>query len=260
MENKENRKIAVVTGASRGIGKAISNKFIEKEWFVIKLDLSDDPDGKGLHHKNCCFISCDVSKEQDTLEVFQSIQQITSGKIDLLVNNAGIIEVGEFEEIPLEAQNRILDVNVKGVINCTYAALPLLKKTPNSQIINLCSASALIGNPELTVYAASKSAVMSLTEGWAMGFKKYGIKVSDVLPMKVRTAMVFNYLGKYKDQDETAVKLIPEDIANAIYRASQKYKIHRSLGPNSSVFAFLTSILPYPVQFSILKKVIKYRE
>ena len=100
---------------------------------------------------------------------------------------------------------------------------------------------------------------MSLTEGWALGLKKHGIRVSDLLPMKVRTAMFFDYVQKYRDQNEKAVNLTPDYIAEKIFNATRKYKLHRYYGFDARVFAFLTGILPYSLQFLLLKNVIKYR-
>ena len=83
--------------------------------------------------------------------------------------------------------------------------------------------------------------------------------MSDILPLKVRTAMVFDYIHKYQDNDEAGVKLTPEYIATKLYKASQKYRIHRYYGFDAAIFAFLTGVLPYSLQFWLLRQVIKYK-
>ncbi len=256
------KKIIAITGAGKGIGEATARLFVKNDWFVVLMDINGaaiEALAKELGKPHAVAIPCDVTNADQVNEAMVKLAQITNQQLNVLVNNAGVVEVGPFESHSLENQHKIIEVNLKGVINTTYHALPLLKQNKGSHIINLSSASALFGNPELPVYAATKSAVKSLTEGWSVGFEKYGIKVSDLLPIFVDTDMVRKYYKDYQSLTPDKVKLTAEDIANIIWKAVHKNKLHWFVGTDTKTFAFLSRFLPYSIQRMILKKVIGYK-
>ncbi len=256
------QKVIIVTGAARGIGKAISKQFAGKGWFVAMLDLDIGELTEAaleIPDEQRCYIQCDITKEEDILKTIEYITQKTHGRVDLLVNNAGLIEVGDFDQLSLKVQQRLIDVNLSGLISMTYHTLPALKKTPKSRIINMSSASALIGNPELSVYAATKSAVKSLTEGWAISLKKYDIRVSDLLPLFVKTRMVYDFKEKYRHMTEKNARLTPTQVAKVVWKASRSNRIHWYVGTKTKLFAFLVGVVPMRWQLPISKSVIKYK-
>lgn len=255
------KKVIAITGAGKGIGEATARLFVEKGWFTVLMDVNDTAIqslATELGSENAIAIPCDVTNNNQIEEALVQLSQTTHQKLDVLVNNAGIVEVGEFDTHTLESQLKVVDVNLKGVISMTYQALPILKQNKGSRIVNLSSASALFGNPELPVYAATKSAVKSLTEGWSVGFEKYGIKVSDLLPIFVDTDMVRRYYKDYQNLTPEKVNLSPQDIANTIWKAVHSNKLHWFVGTDTKAFAFLLRFLPYSIQRMILKKVIGY--
>ena len=101
-----------------------------------------------------------------------------------------MLSSGRFEEIPLETQRRIVDVNVYGAMAGLHTAFPYLRDTPRAQVVNLCSASAIYGQPELATYSATKFAVRGLTEALELEWRRYGIRVIAMWPLFVQTAMV----------------------------------------------------------------------
>src|SRR6185503_2390810 len=105
-------------------------------------------------------------------------------------NNAGIAHSGFFEDVPQQAARRIIDVNFAGVVNGAYAALPLLRATPNSLCFNTASSSAIFGVPSLAVYSATKFAVKGLTEALSVEFARHGVRVADVLPGLIDTPLL----------------------------------------------------------------------
>ncbi|MCP5058395.1 MAG: SDR family NAD(P)-dependent oxidoreductase, partial [bacterium] len=114
----------------------------------------------------------------------------TGGRLDLLHNNAGIGAAGYFEEIPIEQSLKIIDINLVGVINGIYAALPLLKATPNSLCFTTSSSAATYGAPSLAVYTATKFAVKGLTEALAVELSRCNVRVADVLPGLIDTPIL----------------------------------------------------------------------
>jgi len=168
--------------------------------------------------------------------------------LDVLLNNAGVAVSTPFEQAPLARHHLVVDVNLKGVINGCHAAHPYLKKTPGSRVINMCSASALYGQPELASYAATKAAVRSLTEALDIEWRRQGIRVVDILPLFVNTAMVSDEVGSMKTVQALGVRLEAKDVARSIWDIAtgpQKHlPVHTYVGLQTKVFAVLSKLSP----------------
>jgi NAD(P)-dependent dehydrogenase (short-subunit alcohol dehydrogenase family) len=166
--------------------------------------------------------------------------------LDVLLNNAGILASGALEDIPLARQHLLIDVNVKGVLNGCYLALPYLKQRKNSRVINLCSASALYGQPSLAVYSATKFAVRGLTEALDLEWASHGIRVMDVLPLFVQTDMVTNMNAD--SIKNMGVHLSASDVANTILQAARYQgrlaKVHWTVGKSTRLFYALSGAAP----------------
>ncbi|MFE3104218.1 SDR family oxidoreductase [Nocardia tengchongensis] len=215
------RPAVLVTGAAAGIGRAIAARFAREGWTVGLYDIDANAVAKtageiGGHTVTGAFDVTDPAGWDRALQEFFA----ATGRLDLLVNNAGILVSGAFGEITLERQHRVVDVNIKGVLNGCYAALPYLRRTPGSRVINLASASALYGQPGLAVYGASKAAVRSLTEALDLEWRHYGITVSDLLPLFVATDMMTEVNAGSKSASTLGVRLTPEDVAEAVWHTA----------------------------------------
>src|ERR1700756_3430244 len=112
------------------------------------------------------------------------------GGLDMMWNNAGIGESGWFEDVPYEASMRVVEVNYKAVLTGAYAALPYLKKTPGSLMFSTSSSSGTYGMPRIAVYSATKHAVKGLTEALSVEWQRHGVRVADVLPGLIATAIL----------------------------------------------------------------------
>ena len=249
-----------ITGGGKGIGLETARLFHRRGWRVGIFDFDDST-------------FSDIKKEFENIELFKGnvleADQLKdalltfsdkNNGIDVLHNNAGIILVGEFDELGLEQNLNIVDINLKGLINSTVCALPYLKKAGHSVIVNMSSASALYGNPELTTYAATKAAVKSLTEGWHVAFQKYGIRVCDLLPIYVKTQMLDGEYEKFNKLSLRDVKLTPELIAGKVWKAVHGRQIHYLVGADTKIFHFLLKIVPESLVPSILRKVLGYKK
>ena len=250
------KKSIFITGAGRGIGKATAQLFAQKGWFVGLADINEAEItalAQELGPEQCSTHLLDVRKVEEVEKAIAEFSFKTDGQMNVLFNNAGILFSGGFEKIPLEKHKAIVDVNITGQMNVTYYALPLLKATANSTIITMGSASATYGNPELTAYAATKSAVRSLTEGWNLLFKKYGIHVADINPGYVRTDMVSNE-QEAMQLPSKEVKLTAEQIAQAVWKAAHSNRVHHFVGGDAKLFQWTRWLLPKPLFLAILKK------
>ncbi|HUH73363.1 MAG TPA: SDR family oxidoreductase [Chitinophagales bacterium] len=249
------KKSIFITGAAKGIGKATALLFARKGYYIGLSDINENDLQKVAEEigtENCSTYILDVRNIEQIEHALQDFGSKTHQQMNVLFNNAGVLFSGGFDKVDLEKNHLIADVNFKGVMNMTYFALPLLKKTPKSAIINMCSASSFYGNPELTAYAASKSAVKSLTEGWNMLYKKYDIHVADLIPAYVKTDMVTDEQSAMK-LDDKDLKISAEEIAQVVWDAAHSNQIHFYIGTDSNLLRFSKWLLPPPIFKEILK-------
>lgn len=254
-------KTAFITGGAQGIGLCTARMFVRKGYRVgiydkdenkLKEVFDEDP--------NIEVFSGSVTDDEGIKQALELFTAKSEGKLDILVNNAGIVFVGEYGDQPLENHLATVDVNFKGMVTVTYKALPYLKANKCSAIINLSSASALYGNPEITTYAATKSAVRSLTEGWSIALRKYGIRVADLLPIFVKTRMVIDNARDYRKLNPDKVKLTPEMVAEVVWEAVNGKKTHYLVGKDTKIYALLLKWFPPGWIPFIVRRVLNYRD
>ena len=181
------RKCAIVTGAARGIGLATAKLFLSEGWRVALLD-RDAPElsqHEGLG--DVLLLPLDISKPED-VDTMVSRTLDWAGRIDALVNNAGVAEFGPVEETDFATWRRVMETNLDGTFLCTQAATPALRKTKGS-IVNIASISGLRASTLRVAYGTSKAAVIHLTKQHAAELGEYGIRVNCVCPGPVRTKL-----------------------------------------------------------------------
>lgn len=187
---KLQNRVAVVTGAAVGIGKATAIKFASEGAAVAILDLNEE---KLLSVKaeieafggKVIALKCDVSNEAQVNEVFIKIKD-AFGKIDILVNNAALWRCwATFMETPVDDWKKFLDVNVMGVVYCTRAVLPDMIADEYGRIINVASVAGVYGNANMVHYSATKGALISMTKGLAKEVADKGITVNSISPGSV---------------------------------------------------------------------------
>ena len=244
-----------ISGAAAGIGRATALAFARRGYRVGAYDidaaglatLRDEITGRG---GDVVVGSLDVT---DAAEWARQLEAFTAParRLDILVNNAGVLSSGRFEEIPLEVQRRMIDINFYGTLAGLHAAFDYLRNTPGAQVVNLCSASAIYGQPELAVYSATKFGVRGITEALELEWSRYGIRVMAMWPLFVATAMVDGMeTGSTKS---LGVHLTPNDVAEAIYSAthpdrSWPPRVHYPVGRQTKVLAALSQVSPNWVQ------------
>lgn len=237
------RKSIFITGAASGMGRETAKLFAEKGWFVGATDVNVEG-LKTLEQEigadNCLTRRLDVTDKADFDQAIAAFAAETDGKLDLLFSNAGIGESGWFEDIPYEAALRVVQVNLVGVIASLYAALPLLKATPNALAFITSSSSATYGMPRIAVYSATKHAVKGLTEALSIEFARHGVRVADTLPGLIDTAILRTTPNRSGDRkkptDEEFYAMAPKKgmfrltparaIAETVWRAYASDKLH----------------------------------
>jgi NAD(P)-dependent dehydrogenase (short-subunit alcohol dehydrogenase family) len=193
--------VAVVTGGASGIGAATARLLLDRGARVAVLDRSDDgaPDG-------VLALRCDVTDAAGVDAAVAAVAQ-RFGRLDVVVNNAGVGAVGDVAANDDGEWARVLDVNVTGTARVSRAALPHLRRSPHPVIVNVCSAVAFVGVRERALYSASKGAVHALTLAMAADHAAEGIRVNAVAPGTADTPWVARLLDAAADRDAAAEAL-----------------------------------------------------
>jgi len=216
------QKIAFITGAASGIGRATAELFAEQGWWIGAADRNAaglETLRDSLGSERCRTWQLDVTDKAAYDTVIGELAEEAGGRLDLLFNNAGVGAAGFFEEIPLEETLKVIDINLVGVINGIYAALPLLKATPNSLCFSTSSSAATYGAPHLAVYTATKFAVKGLTEALAVELSRCNVRVADVFVNGERQASVGPASASAAASGEGAFRLVsPRLVAEAVWR------------------------------------------
>ena len=218
-----------ITGGASGMGNSTVRLFIEKGGFVGCYDINKNNLNaleEEINSENLICRELDVSNKDMFEKAVKEFSNISNNRLDILFNNAGIAEGGFFEVQPYENHLSVVNINLFGVINGIYSAIDLLKNTDNSLCLNTSSSTGIIGLPMTSVYSASKHAVKGLTESLSAEFKRFGIKVADILPGVIDTPLISQDI-RSKLPSDGMWRLIPaDDIAKTVYRAYEEDKIH----------------------------------
>lgn len=203
-------KIAIVTGAASGIGKATAKLFAEHKAKVVVADIDMDGGEQTVTEIRdegnvAIFIKTDVTVNTDTQNLVAETVD-TFGRLDILFNNAGIAMRLPVAELAEEDWHRCLDVNLNGVFLCTKAAIPAMQKNGGGVVINMSSIYGLVGADVRAAYVASKGAVTNLTRGMALDYATDNIRVNCICPGFVETPLVSGVVKTPEEYQKLADK------------------------------------------------------
>jgi NAD(P)-dependent dehydrogenase (short-subunit alcohol dehydrogenase family) len=228
-------KVAIVTGAGSGIGKASAELFAEEGAKVLAVDWNrenGESTAAAIRRKGrkAFYCDADVSKREDTERMVGTALE-KYGRLDVLFNNAAVQIMAKLVDTTEESWDRIQSVNLKGVfLGCKYA-IPAMIRTGGGSIINMASVLGFVGDPDLAAYCAAKGGVISLTKVTALTYGAQGVRVNCICPGDVNTPMVAAYFDNAPH---------PEQLRQEVY---SKYALRRIASPAevAQVAVFLAS-------------------
>ncbi len=222
------KRIAIVTGAAKGIGKAIAERLVSENYIVIAVDI-DEKGGKEFlaefGKEKIQFAKADISKEKTVNHLFEKIYRKYK-RVDVLVNNAGIIRDNLIWNMPSDDFDAVINVNLKGTWLMCREASKIMKSQKSGRIINIASR-AWLGNRGQSNYSASKSGIVALTRVLALELGKYNVQVNAVAPGLIDTPLTQklekDVLQKLIEAQPTKTMGKPEDVAKTVaFLASEK--------------------------------------
>ena len=250
-------RVAVITGGSRGLGLLMARQ-LRKEGARVALLARNREElvrAKELlgDHDSVLTIACDVAER--TL-VRQAIEIVAHhfGRIDMLINNAGVIQVGPFEHMAYDDYHQAMNVHFWGALHCTEAVLPYMRQRHSGRIVNIASIGGLIAVPHLAPYSASKFALVGYSDSVRAEVAKDGIRVTTVCPGLMRTGSAVNALVKGRHEAEFAwfgtlsslplVSIDARRAARKIIEAARRGTPHLTITPQARLASILGRLMP----------------
>lgn len=234
MNCKFNNKVALITGAGTGIGRAVAQRFADEGAQVLILGRTESTlQETAAANKNIKYIVADIEKDSDIEKTVQELQN-NYGRLDILVNNAGWAPVTPFSQVKMAEYDKVFSINVRALVNITLNLLPLLKKSKGN-IINMSSVICKNHLPNMSMYAGTKAAVEIFTQIWAKELAQDGVRVNAIgvgsieTPIYGKTELSDSGIKEHIDKITKAIPQghfgKPEDIAAvASFLASDEAK------------------------------------
>lgn len=240
--NSISGRVAIVTGAARGIGRATASALLEQGCTVVVAD-RDQVAAQGAVRELASLgavhnMPLDVTDGAAFEALVQRVED-ELGPVDVLVNNAGVMVVGDFDALDARADHLQLDINVMGVIHGMRAVLPRMRRRGRGHVVNIASVAGRVGLPFASVYSATKFAVVGLTEAIRREYQDTGVDFSYVCPSMVDTELIS---GAGRPRFPPVAR--PEDVAGAVIRALKTRQVDLYVPRFTRISHILPAILP----------------
>lgn len=245
-------KAIFITGGASGIGRATARLFASRGWRVGVADVNEaglaETTGEigGMAQR----YTLDVRDREGWVRALDAFTQASGGRLDVLFNNAGIAQGGPLADAPFEEIDRVVAINLVGVMNGAKIGHPYLKRTPGSCLLNTASASAIYGSAGLAPYSATKFGVRALTEALDGEWAADGIRVRDLIPGFIDTPLLQGPVtGSNRSIRETVTErglelTSAEAVAEAAWAAVHGERVHTFVGPTARRMAFAARWMP----------------
>jgi NADP-dependent 3-hydroxy acid dehydrogenase YdfG len=239
-------KSIFITGAAAGIGAETARLFARNGWRVGASDVNAGALAalqRELGAERVSVHVADVSDRDSIARAVREFTALTAGRLDVLFANAGVLFMGPDETITAVQKDLLVDVNAKGVIHTIDAAFGALSQTPGAHVVAMTSTSAEYGSPQHAVYSATKFFVRGLTEALNIEYRAHGIQVSAIYVAYVQTGMVFDAPVQPASIARLGVKVPPQRVAAAVWKAAHGNRVHWRVGLDARLVNFAVRLL-----------------
>lgn len=247
----EGRRI-LITGGSSGLGKELAARLLERGASVVLLARNADKlravvDALQAPPERLTTVVCDVTDPVSVEMAFQGVRE-QGGPIHLLINSAGVLHVGRFDEIPLERYRQTMDINVFGTLSCVRAVLSHFAEHGDGRVVNIASVAGLMGVHDYAAYCASKHALVGLTETMRIELRPRGVRVHLVTPPEFAGPMVDKIAEARSAENKAMVFNIPpmtvEAVAADILRGVERDRFHIIPGSTTRTVVTMARLFP----------------
>jgi NAD(P)-dependent dehydrogenase (short-subunit alcohol dehydrogenase family) len=255
MRKTDRQKSIFITGAASGIGRATALLFAERGWFAGLFDMNEKElraVAETIGESGCLYEALDVTDPINYERAVKYFGDYTGQTMDVLFNCAGLASCGPFDAVSLDDLLRMVSVNVNGTIIGIHLSIELLRNTPGARIINMSSAGAFYGTPDLAVYSATKFAIRGLTEALNIEYQRHGISVSDVMPLFVDTPMFANQAYPPGTLRLFGFEHTAAQVAEVVWKAAHGSRVHWSPTFTVTMIDALSRLFP-PLERAVLR-------
>jgi len=243
--------VVLITGATSSIGRSVAHRFANYDWRVGILDADEQALQSLADELDAPMVFAETLNPADEASVRASLVDFAEqmgARLDVLVNAAGRMRSGRFEQLDLPDHRQVLNDNLWAMLAVTHAAFPLLRDTERSRVISIASASSMYGTPDLASYSAAKAGVRALTQALNLEWAHYGIHVCDVIPPYVDApAGDESESTSVRPRRRLAPNLTADDVADVVEEAVTEDRIHWPVGKQFRWIYRLSDVLPAPL-------------
>ena len=259
-----NPKRIFITGGACGLGRALAERYARAGWRVCIGDLDAQRCADALaairvHSPSSHALACDVTRD-DALQVAADWLRREWDGVDVVVNNAGVAQMGGIADTSLEDWRWVVDINLLGVVRGCKAFAPLLRAQGGGQLVNIASMAGLVHMPQASVYNATKAAVVALSETLQLELEPDGIRVSVVCPAFFRTDLAKNMRAATPELEGMTKRLVErarigaDEIADRIFEGIERGDPHILTHPEARRFWWLKRLLPYRMYLALMRR------
>lgn len=253
-----------ITGGACGLGRALAGRYARAGWRVCIGDLDVERCAGALgaireHSPHSHALACDVTREE-ALQAAANWLQREWGGVDVVVNNAGVAQMGGIAETSLVDWQWAVDINLLGVVRGCKVFTPLLRAQGGGQLVNIASMAGLVHMPHASAYNATKAAVVALSETLQLELEPDGIRVSVVCPAFFRTDLASNMRATTPELERMTKRLVEraridaDEIADRIFQGLARGEPQILTHPEAKRFWRMKRLLPYPLYLALMRR------